>query len=319
MKLFEPTDSSIGVAAEALNHGQLVAFPTETVYGLGANAWDGQAVAKIFDMKGRPRFNPLIVHISDLEIAEKLAHFNDLAYTLATHFWPGALTLILKKREGSGLSDLVSAGLETVALRIPNHPVAQELLKVSGCPVAAPSANLSGHVSPTKAEHVASDFENHNLMILDGGPTEIGLESTVINCIDKHAVLMRPGGIETNEIEALVGDRISVNCQETQQPLSPGQLASHYAPNSSVRLNAEDIFQDEALLAFGPFAPKVNTSFFNLSQSGDLKEAAANLFYGLRTLDKGHLNKIAVMPIPNTGLGEAINDRLKRAAFPKER
>ena len=295
---------SIAHAARILCEGGLVAFPTETVYGLGADATNGQAVAAIFAAKGRPRFNPLIVHVRDLREAERHALFNDTARALAARFWPGALTLVLARATES-LSDLVSAGLSTVALRVPAHPVAQRLLQETSRPIAAPSANLSGKVSATLAAHVQEGLQEKVDFILDGGPTMLGLESTVIGFDEGRPVLLRLGAIAREDIEAVTG--LLQKAGSTIQ--SPGQMESHYAPSAVLRLNVSEPEAGEALLGFGP----AQTATLNLSQTGDLKEAAANLFAMLRKLDKNS-RRIAVMPIPETGLGEAINDRLRRAA-----
>jgi L-threonylcarbamoyladenylate synthase len=272
------------------------------------------AVAGIFEAKGRPRFNPLIVHVADLPGARQLVEFNGTAIHLAKAFWPGPLSLVLPRKAGCPLSLLVSAGLDTLALRVPAHPGAQQLLKAAGVPIAAPSANRSGHVSPTTAAHVAEDFGNRIDLILDGGPTPHGLESTVIGFEGDEAVLLRSGAITREDIARVAGricgagdDRIS----------SPGQLANHYAPHTPLRLNATSADPDEAVLAFGPNAPRGAAVVRNLSSSGDLMEAAANLFAMLRELDATGRRRIAVMPIPEQGLGEAINDRLRRAAAPR--
>ncbi|HEX4369808.1 MAG TPA: L-threonylcarbamoyladenylate synthase [Rhizomicrobium sp.] len=300
-----PADAEgIAHAARVLRKGGLVAFPTETVYGLGADATNGEAVAGIFAAKGRPRFNPLIVHVQDASEAERHARFSDAARRLAARFWPGALTLVLP-RATETLSELVSAGLPTVALRVPAHPVAQRLLHEAGVPIAAPSANPSGKVSATMAAHVAEALQEKVDFILDGGPTMLGLESTVIGFDGDQPVLLRPGAIAREDIEAITGPLRKAGSAIQ----SPGQLESHYAPSAALRLNALKAEQDEALLGFGPS----RDATLNLSPTGDLKEAAANLFAMLRKLDR-HAKRIAVMPIPETGLGEAINDRLRRAA-----
>ena len=299
---------AIARAAAILRRGGLVAFPTETVYGLGADATNGQAVAGIFAAKGRPRFNPLIVHLGSLEEAERHAYFPPLARQLAQRFWPGALTLVLPRRADSTLSELVSAGLETVALRLPAHPVAKALLLEAGLPIAAPSANVSGRVSATTALHVQESLGDAVEVILDGGPATMGLESTVIGFDKDRPVLLRPGAIAREEIEAVVG-RLGAAGDGIR---SPGQLESHYAPRAALRLNAHHAQPGEALLGFGP-SPE---AALNLSARGDLREAAANLFAMLIRLDKS-ARRIAVMPVPETGLGEAINDRLRRAAAPR--
>ncbi|HXR94548.1 MAG TPA: L-threonylcarbamoyladenylate synthase [Rhizomicrobium sp.] len=295
---------SIAHAARILRQGGLVAFPTETVYGLGADATNGRAVAGIFAAKGRPRFNPLIVHVRDLAEAERHAEFTDAARDLAARFWPGALTLVLP-RATTPLSDLVSAGLSTVALRVPAHPVAQRLLQEAAVPIAAPSANPSGKVSATTAVHVAEGLQDKVDFILDGGATILGLESTVIGFDGDRPALLRPGAITREDIEAVAGSLRKAG----PAIQSPGQLDSHYAPSASLRLNVSEPEPDEALLGFGPS----QNAALNLSPAGNLKEAAANLFAMLRQLDR-NAPRIAVMPIPERGLGEAINDRLRRAA-----
>jgi L-threonylcarbamoyladenylate synthase len=306
-------DSAIAEAAAILRRGGLVAFPTETVYGLGADATNGRAVAAIFAAKGRPRFNPLIVHVRDRQAAEILADFSEPARALAERFWPGALTLVLPRKAHSGLSDLVSAGLDTIALRVPSQQIAQRLLAAAGIPIAAPSANPSGRVSATTAEHVAEGL--HIDMILDGGPTRLGLESTIVGFDGEQPVLLRPGALAREEIERVVGKL----AQSTgEKILSSGQMRSHYAPQTHLRLNAMDVRAGEALLAFGPNVPTGARISRNLSAQGDLVEAASNLFAMLRELDAVGATAIAVMPIPEHGLGEAINDRLRRAAAPRE-
>ncbi|HWC64112.1 MAG TPA: L-threonylcarbamoyladenylate synthase [Rhizomicrobium sp.] len=303
------TAEAVGKAARLLAAGRLVAFPTETVYGLGADASNGEAVAGIFAAKGRPRFNPLIVHVASLEEAQKHGEFSPLARKLAERFWPGALTLVLPRRADSKLSLLVSAGLDTVALRLPSHAVARALLGAFGGPIAAPSANASGEVSPTTALHVAESLGGKVDMILDGGPAMLGLESTVIGFDDDgKSILLRPGAISRQDIEAVTGPL----ARPDDKIRAPGQLESHYAPRARLRLNAVTAKPGEALLGFGD-APGAK---LNLSPRGDLKEAAANLFAMLRELDKT-ATAIAVSPIPATGLGEAINDRLRRAAAPR--
>ncbi|HEY2883653.1 MAG TPA: L-threonylcarbamoyladenylate synthase [Rhizomicrobium sp.] len=297
-------------AATLIRAGRLVAFPTETVYGLGADATNDYAVADIFAAKARPRFNPLIVHVASREHAEEYSDFNDLALKLAASFWPGALTLVLPRRPGCMLSQLVSAGLDTAALRVPAHPVAQELLAESGRPIAAPSANASGRISATTADHVHKSLDGKVALILDAGPTTLGLESTVIGFDAGMPALLRPGAIGRADIEKVVG-RLKVSSNTGVR--SPGQLASHYAPRSPVRLNANSVGKGEALLAFGSDILPGAKVIANLSEKGDLKEAAVNLFAHLHTLDAAGL-PIAVMPIPLDGLGEAINDRLARAA-----
>jgi L-threonylcarbamoyladenylate synthase len=308
--------AGLAAAVAALARGALVAMPTETVYGLAADATNGTAVAGIFAAKGRPRFNPLIAHVPSLAAAEGLAVFNDEAKALAARFWPGPLTLVLPKREGAEVADLVTAGLDTIAIRMPAHPVAQALLHAFGRPLAAPSANRSGHVSPTLAAHVEADLGDKVACILDAGPTEVGVESTIVGWDAGRAVLLRPGGLARAEIEDVLGHVLASAHADASRPQAPGMLASHYAPAARVRLNATEVGEGEALLAFGPVLPAGvhrAAAVVNLSPSGDLTEAAANLFAALRALD-GRAAVIAAMPIPGEGLGEAINDRLARAA-----
>ena len=306
--------AAIAKAARIISAGGVVAFPTETVYGLGADATKGKAVARIFEAKGRPRFNPLIAHVLDLEAALGLAIFCEKALALASHFWPGPLTLVLplSLNPQCQISELVTAGLETVAIRIPAHPVARELLAAVDVPIAAPSANKSGRMSPTQAEHVQADFGGEVDMILDAGPSNAGLESTIVT-LAPQPTLLRPGAIAREDIEAVLDCRLADFRQGEVQ--SPGQLLSHYAPRAALRLNAVASFPGEALLGFGPLAPGAP---LNLSPTGDLREAAANLFAYLRALDALEPPGIAVMPIPEAGLGEAINDRLRRASAPKD-
>ena len=306
-------EAAIAAAAAILRDGGLIAFPTETVYGLGADAINGRAVAAIFAAKGRPQFNPLIVHVEDRAAAEALAAFTPLACKLADAFWPGALTLVLPRKRDCPLSLLVSAGLDGVALRVPAHPVTMQLLKAAGRPIAAPSANASGHVSPTTAAHVVEELGGRIDFILDGGPTPLGIESTVIGFERDNAVLLRPGAVTREVIEKIAGTLTAPSNRAIQ---SPGQLASHYAPRAKLRLNASHVDANETLLAFGADIPADAKQVLNLSRSGDLNEAATNLFAMLRKLDTG-TDAIAVMPIPNEGLGEAINDRLSRAAAPR--
>ena len=301
-------------AAGFLKAGELVAFPTETVYGLGGNALDDDAVAAIYAAKGRPQFNPLIVHVRSLEDANHHVIFNDKALALANAFWPGPLTLVLPRRIKSELSLLVSAGMDTIAVRVPAHPLAQALLHESRLPIAAPSANRSGRISPTEAAHVESELGNRVAMILDGGPCHVGIESTVVDVSGQHPVILRPGSITAEKISKVAGAAKYVS--EHSAIASPGMLASHYAPSKPVRLNATAVEVDEALLAFGSNIPTGVTHLQNLSRSGNLQEAAANLFRMLRLLDASPAKRIAVMPIPDTELGIAINDRLKRAATP---
>jgi L-threonylcarbamoyladenylate synthase len=317
MAIVEATEASIRTAAELLRAGRLVAFPTETVYGLGGDATNGRAVAAIFAAKGRPRFNPLIVHAPDTEQVATLAEMTPLGKRLAAAFWPGPLTLVLERRPGAELSELVSAGLSTVAVRVPDHPIARALLAATGRPLAAPSANRSGRVSPTQAAHVEADLGETVSLILDAGPTAHGLESTVIDARTDVPILLRPGAVTTETIEAVLGVSIGVGTEDAVRPSAPGQLASHYAPDARVRLEATEVEEGEALLAFGADVPATSGPVLNLSESGDLIEAAAKLFAALRALDETGFRTIAVMPVPEEGLGAAINDRLRRAASPR--
>lgn len=300
--------TSIAQLAQLLRAGEVVAFPTETVYGLGADATNSDAVLKIYETKGRPRFNPLIVHVADLAMAEQLAEFSPLARKLA-EFWPGPLTLVLPRKAEAGLSDIATAGLGTVGLRIPAHPLAQELIRATGRPLAAPSANPSGRLSPTTAEQVLQGFQGR-VPVLDGGPAQAGVESTILAVTGDTVTQLRAGALPREEIEAVLGRPIAV-AKEGGPIASPGMLASHYAPNARLRIHVEHPEAGEAYLGFG-----ARNGVLNLSPSGDLREAARNLFSMLHRLD-AEADRIAVAPIPNTGLGEAINDRLKRAAAPR--
>jgi L-threonylcarbamoyladenylate synthase len=325
-RILRASASAIEAATEVLRAGGLVAFPTETVYGLGADAASGTAVARLYAAKGRPSFNPLIAHVGDLAAARDLAQFNAAAGKLAEAFWPGPLTLVLPKRGGCPVSDLATAGLDTIALRVPDHPVAHDLLAAFGGAIVAPSANRSGHVSPTTAAHVLADLEGRIDLIVDGGPTHVGVESTIVACLD-GPTLLRPGGVPRAAIEealgrplAAPGETAGIGGDEDDVPLAPGMLASHYAPKAFLRLDASDVRPGEALLAFGPQLPSGADKahrILNLSERGDLVEAAAHLFSYLRTLDASGARNIAVMPVPHEGLGEAINDRLARAAAPR--
>ena len=317
MPVVPATAEHIGRASALLRDRRLVAFPTETVYGLGADATNGRAVAAIFEAKGRPRFNPLIVHAADLDHAFALGMFAVVAKQLADAFWPGPLTLIVAKRAGSPIAELATAGLDTVALRVPSHQVARDLIRAAARPIAAPSANRSGHVSASTAAHVAADFGDSVDLILDGGPTEHGIESTVLDVTGSKPILLRPGAVTAEAIASIIGALPQTRASETDRPVSPGQLASHYAPRAAVRLDAKEVHAGEALLAFGDPVPSHEGLCINLSASGDLREAAANLFAALRDLDSASVARIAVMPIPITGLGAAIADRLQRAAAPR--
>ena len=309
------TPETIADAGDTLRNGGLVAFPTETVYGLGADATSDTTVARIFETKNRPDFNPLIVHVPDADAAAALVDFTDLGRMLAEAFWPGPLSLVLNRKSNCPVSLLTSAGLDTIAIRVPAHETAQAILRAASVPVAAPSANASGKISPTTAAHVEQSLGGAVDLIVDDGPCPVGLESTVVDCTSGTPVVLRPGGVTTEEIESVAG-RIELSASSVERPLSPGMLQSHYAPNALLRLNATSVDPGEALLAFGPHDLADAAAAQNLSPSADLREAAANLFSMLRQLDTG-TGRIAVMPIPDDGLGRAINDRLQRAAAPR--
>jgi L-threonylcarbamoyladenylate synthase len=320
------TPSAPGVerAAQTLAAGGLVAFPTETVYGLGADATNAAAVARLYDAKGRPSFNPLIAHVAETAAARPLARFNQAAERLALAFWPGPMTLVLPKLANCPVAELATAGLDTIAVRVPSHPIARAILIALGRPVVAPSANRSGHVSPTTAQHVLADLRGRIELIVDGGPTPMGLESTIVACLDRP-VLLRPGALPRADIERLLPlteapYSAAPPAHVDEIPIAPGALASHYAPQARLRLNARRVEAHEALLAFGPMpvaGAEQAAAALNLSLRGDLIEAAANLFSHLRALDASGAATIAVMPVPRAGLGEAINDRLQRAAAPR--
>jgi len=304
--------ASIEAACAALRTGGLVAMPTETVYGLAADAGDGKAVAALYAAKERPTFNPLISHVTGLEMAEQLGRFNTVARKLAAAFWPGPLTLVVPRSDACPVSSLACAGLDTIALRAPDHPVAQSLIKAFGGPLVAPSANPSGGVSPTCAKHVADGLGDRIDLILDGGACSVGLESTVIGFEGDQPLLLRKGGLARQDIEAIIGP---LRLPDAASPkASPGMLKSHYAPHAKLRLNATHAEAGETLLGFG----KTKGAMLNLSTSSNMQEAAANLFAYLRELDASGTSRIAVAPIPDEGLGEAINDRLKRAAAPRD-
>lgn len=303
---------SMALAAELLNKGQLVAFPTETVYGLGADAQNDLAVASIFETKGRPQFNPLIAHIADISWVDRFAVMTPSALLLAEKFWPGPLTMVMKRTKDCPVSHLVSAGLDTIGVRFPVHRGAQQMIAAFGRPVAAPSANISGTVSPTTAEHVNQGLGDKIPLILDGGACDVGVESTILDVSGDDPALLRAGGIAVEDIEDVLKKKLRRPEINPDAPRSPGQLLSHYAPRLPVRLNADHAEEGEAFLAFG----KAEKATLNLSPSGDLKEAAAHLFAYMRLLDDPKYKGIAVMPIPTNGLGLAINDRLKRAAYP---
>jgi L-threonylcarbamoyladenylate synthase len=333
MKEFRPVETATAIlpageeavrkAARCLRQGGLVAFPTETVYGLGADATNAGAIARLYQAKGRPAFNPLISHVGDLAAARAVGRFDAAAIALAEAFWPGPLTLVVPRAEPCEVAELATAGLESIAIRVPAHAVARAILREFGGPVVAPSANLSGHVSPTTAAHVQSDLDGRIDLIVDGGAVEVGVESTIVACLEAP-MLLRPGGLPREAIERVIARplvRPPAHMEyDGTQPLAPGMLASHYAPRTRVRLNAVEAEPGEALLAFGPLAQEADkaAAVMNLSARSDLNEAAANLFGYLRALDAKTPRAIAVMPIPSHGLGEAINDRLRRAAVGRE-
>ena len=298
-------------ARAALKAGSLVAFSTETVYGLGADATNDIAVARIFEAKGRPHFNPLIIHLASEGLANEIVAWNDAADLLAKAFWPGALTLVLPRLPECSVSLLASAGLDSLAVRVPDHDLARTLLENAGCPIAAPSANKSGHISPTTAMHVDKEFGPELPLILDGGPCQVGLESTVVDLTTDPPVLLRPGGITKEELEAVIGPIVIAT--KVSEIRSPGMLDRHYAPLAALRLNVYAPIDGEVLVGFGPTAPDCAV---NLSPTGNLIEAAKNLFSTLRKLDSEGNKSLAIMPIPKFGLGLAINDRLRRAAAP---
>lgn len=331
-EILPPDDAAFARAAALLRAGKLVAFPTETVYGLGADATSDAAVAGIFAAKDRPQFNPLIVHFTSAEAAEAEVVFDARARAAAAALWPGPLTLVLPRRPKSRLSLLCSAGLDTQAVRVPAHPLAQRLLAECGLPLAAPSANASGRISPTEAAHVAASLGARVPLILDGGPCAVGLESTVLDLSGPEPAILRPGAVTAQDLTPLVGEvRETLEAAESgglKAPglkgpnlKAPGMLTSHYAPGHPVRLEAAEVAGDEALLAFGPEVPPGAAETLNLSPAGDLTEAAAHLFAYLHRLDSADVRAIAVMPIPEEGpkggLGAAINDRLRRAAAPR--
>ena len=318
------SEAAVAAAARCLAEGGLVGFPTETVYGLGADAANPAAIARLYQAKRRPSFNPLIAHVGDLLAARRIGVFDAQATALAEAFWPGPLTLVLPRTKDCVVADLATAGLDTVAIRVPAHPLARKILRAFGGPVVAPSANLSGHVSPTTAAHVHSDLAGRIDLIVDGGAVAVGVESTIVGCFETP-MLLRPGGLPRGEIERVLGRSLAQPPNDpgsdTSQPLAPGMLASHYAPRTPVRLNAVSVAAGEALLAFGEdvvAGVDAATVTMNLSAQGDLNEAAANLFGYLRALDSTRSHAIAVMSVPHHGLGEAINDRLRRAAMGRE-
>ncbi len=311
-KIIPPTPQGITRAAAALAGGALIGLPTETVYGLAANANDGQAVARIFDAKQRPRFNPLICHVSDMARAKQIGFFSDAAAALAARFWPGPLTLVVPRRPDAPVHELVTAGLDSIALRVPAHPVARAVLAAFGGAIAAPSANRSGRLSPTRPAHVVADLGDAVALVLDGGPCKVGLESTIVEVADNGVHILRPGAVTEDMLAAATG-RPVIAGRDGEEIKAPGQMASHYAPQAPVRLDASSAKPGEAHLGFGAIEGDLN-----LSAGGDLVEAAANLFAMLHQLDHRQPTAIAVAPIPNRGLGKAIQDRLIRAAAAKD-
>ena len=307
------TSETIAEAARLIRAGRLVAFPTETVYGLSADATNGEAVAAIFAAKGRPEFNPLIIHLAGILDAEKLVQFDDRARAVAAAFWPGPLSLILPRTETCPVNLLAGAGLRTLAVRVPAHPTAQALVKAAATPIAAPSANRSGEVSPTSAAHVVASLGDAVDLIVDDGPCEIGLESTVLDLSQPEPMILRPGVISEDDLEPLVG-KLATSEGQSAAPRSPGLLLRHYATRIPLRMMASAVAENEALLAFGPDPLKGAKITENLSRRGDFLEAASNLFAMMRILDRPDCAGIAVMPIPDNGIGRAINDRLQRAA-----
>lgn len=315
INIYQPTPDTIRQAAEVINAGGLVSFPTDTVYGLGANVYDAKAVASIFKAKERPFFDPLISHIADIDFLADYAQVDSRVMELARHFWPGPLTFVLKRKEHNPAIDLACAGLETMAVRMPNHPVALALIKQSGVPIVAPSANRFKTVSPTTAQHVWDSLGNRVDMILDGGSCRIGVETTIIDLTSKQITILRAGGLSREELENFLGEKVLLNDSSSSHPKAPGQLLKHYAPALPLRINVEekDVRDDEFFIAFG----KVNRKYqLNLSERGDLCEAAANLFACLREAEKHtEFSGIALSPIPQNGLGLAINDRIRRASY----
>ncbi len=308
------SESEITTAAQLLREGRLVAFPTETVYGLGADATNDEAVARVYQAKGRPSFNPLITHVPDAESAFALGEFSQEAQALARAFWPGPLSIVVPRKPGCPISLLASAGLDSLAIRVPAHPVALDLLKATGRPVVAPSANPSGKISPTTAEHVRRHLKDKPAAILDGGRCKVGVESSVVSFLEGVPKLLRHGGIPRPEIERVLGHAIAAE-SHSARPHAPGQLLSHYAPHAELRLNADAPREGEAYLGFGKLHAH---GPYTLSAKGDLVEAAASLFRMLHEIDATGVARIAVAPIPHHGLGEAINDRLLRAAAPRD-
>ena len=305
-------DNRLGDICDEIYTGNCIGLPTETVYGLAADAFNGKAIARIFEMKGRPKFNPLIIHVHDLELAQAYGKFDAVSTKLAEAFWPGPLTMVVPRRENTSLHPLAFAGLDTIAIRCPTGP-AQEIISFCGRPLAAPSANKSGKISPTNAHYVADQFSDTNLMIIDDGPCQVGLESTILKVMGDQIIILRPGFVTSKMIEEVTGIIPTLN--NSGKIEAPGMMKSHYAPNANVKLNCKTCDEGAALLAFGVQSAE---NIFNLSKTGDLKEAAANLYLGLKKLDETGVELICVSPIPHDGLGIAINDRLQRASVPRD-
>jgi L-threonylcarbamoyladenylate synthase len=312
--------ASLAEAGRLLARGALVAFPTETVYGLGADATDSAAVARLYAAKGRPKFNPLIAHVPDVESAFSLGDFNGNARRLAKAFWPGPLTLVVPAWPNGPVCDLARAGLSSLAIRVPSDPTARAILREAGKPIAAPSANRSGHVSPTEAEHVLVDLEGRIDAVVMGEASPVGVESTILACLDNQVVLLRPGAVTRDSVEAVIGQSVAEpESRSEDNPLAPGRLTSHYATRAPIRLEATSIGPDEACLAFGREWPAGAhpARTLNLSEKGDPVEAAANLYAMLRRLDGLSPSAIGVVKFSRAGLGEAVFDRLQRAAAPR--
>ncbi len=312
--IYQPTPANLDLAAQAIKDGKLVSFPTDTVYGLGANVYNSSAVANIFKAKERPLFDPLISHIADIDFLKEYVETDDRAVALAKHFWPGPLTFVLKRKDNNPAVDLACAGLPSLAVRMPNHPVALELIRKSGVPIVAPSANRFKTISPTTAQHVRDSLGDKVDMILDGGPCRIGVETTIIDLTTPHIVILRAGGMAKEELEEFTGEKVYLSHDNPDMPKAPGQLLKHYAPRMPLRINVkeEDVGKDEFFIGFG----NVSGAQLNLSPKGDLCEAAANLFAYMREAEKHTEYKgIAMSPIPETGLGLAINDRIRRASY----
>lgn len=311
--IYQNNKENIIKAAEVIKSGGLVAFPTETVYGLGANVYNPQAVSKIFSAKQRPKFDPLISHIADIDILPTYAATDERVFALAKRFWPGPLTFVLNRIEENPSIDLACSGLRTLTVRMPNHQVALDLIRASGVPIVAPSANKYQSISPTTAQHVADGLGDNVDMIIDGGACKVGVESTIIDLTGKNVVMLRAGGTAIEDIEQFLGEKVLISNGNPELPTAPGQLLRHYAPKNILRINVEKPEDDEYFIGFGD-----NNGDLNLSPDGNLTEAAANLFAFLRLADeKANGGKIAIAPIPYTGLGLAINDRIKRASYKK--